>query len=390
MPPKKPKNNLFSGGLLANAATEAPFQQEEKTQREQQTSTTAEDDPLFGNTQRVREITKKITAITDNSVYPKIALEKLDDNPYQPRRRMNQKRLEALAREIRTYGFKGVLLARVHPIEPQKYQLVYGHRRREASKLAGLTEIPVMIDAISDDEMNFLAVNENVLRDDLTPLDEAYAYASMQEKMSQDAIAERLGVSRGYIRNRLDILKAPDDVQDMVEEKPDTMKAVVYLKDVEEADIRKTAIQALKNEEVTINQLKLFIENLRKAKIPSSVVAPLPTQEATTDTSPEYKNTNNQLSTQQEMEIQHEKHTTTMASSTTETAGAPLKQTEPSLLQQSKEQTEVITDRTKVETFTKYLQKYEHRLKNRTMTIEEKALVEALIQCAQSILTQHS
>ena len=390
MPPKKQKTNLFSGGLLANTATEAIPQQEEEARQGQQTSTNAEDDPLFGNTQRVREITQKITAITDNSTYPKIALENLDDNPYQPRRRMNQKRLEALAREIRMYGFKGVLLARVHPMNPQKYQLVYGHRRREASRLAGLSELPVMIDTINDDEMKFLAVNENILRDDLTPLDEAYAYAAMLEEMSQDAIAERLGVSRGYIRNRLDILKAPDDVQDMVEEKPDTMKAVVYLKDVEEADIRKTAIQALKNEEVTINQLKLFIENLRKAKIPSSVVAPLPTQEVTTDTSAEYKNTNNQLSTQQEMEVQHEKHTTTMPSPTAETAGAPLKQTEPSLLQQSKEQTEVITDRTKVETFTKYLQKYEHRLKNRTMTIEEKALVEALIQCAQSILTQHS
>lgn len=385
MPSKKTRTNLFSGGLLATGATTEVSTQDE-TKLSQPVGLNEEEDPLFGNTQHIREITQKITAITDASTYPKIALEKLDDNPYQPRRRMNQKRLEALAREIRTYGFKGVLLARVHPTQPQKYQLVYGHRRREASRLAGLAELPVMIDTISDDEMKFLAVNENILRDDLTPLDEAYAYASMAEEMSQDTIAERLGVSRGYIRNRLDILKAPDDVQDMVEEKPDTMKAVVYLKDVEEADIRKTAIQALKNEEVTINQLKLFIENLRKAKTPSSVLAPLPTQEVTTDTSPEYKNTNNQLSTQQEMEVQHEKYTTTMPYSTAETA---LKQTELSLLQQSKQQTEIITDRTKVETFTKYLQKYEHRLKNRTMTIEEKALIETLVQCAQSILTQH-
>ena len=386
MPSKKTRTNLFSGGLLATGATTEVSTQDE-TKLSQPVGLNEEEDPLFGNTQHIREITQKITAITDASTYPKIALEKLDDNPYQPRRRMNQKRLEALAREIRTYGFKGVLLARVHPTQPQKYQLVYGHRRREASRLAGLAELPVMIDTISDDEMKFLAVNENILRDDLTPLDEAYAYASMAEEMSQDTIAERLGVSRGYIRNRLDILKAPDDVQDMVEEKPDTMKAVVYLKDVEEADIRKTAIQALKNEEVTINQLKLFIENLRKAKTPSSALAPLPTQEVTTDTSPEYKNTNNQLSTQQEMEGQHEKYTTTMPYSTAETV---LKQTELSLLQQSKQQTEVITDRTKVETFTKYLQKYEHRLKNRTMTIEEKALIETLVQCAQSILTQHS
>lgn len=379
MPPKKPKTNLFSGGLLATGATtDAPLQK--ATEPSQSMSTIEEDDPLFGNTQHIREITQKITAITDASAYPKIALEKLDDNPYQPRRRMNQKRLEVLAHEIRSYGFKGVLLARVHPTEPQRYQLVYGHRRREASKLAGLTELPVMVDTINDDEMKFLAVNENVLRDDLTPLDEAYAYASMMEEMSQDAIAARLGVSRGYIRNRTDILKAPDDVQDMVEEKPDTMKAVVYLKDVQEADIRKMAIQALMNEEVTINQLKVFIENLREAKVSSQTASAQ--EEGTTPSPVEHDGTNYQPQVQQETSVATNTRSTTMEKEF-------LQKSEQTLLQQSKEQTEAITDRTKVETFTKYLQKYEQRLKSRTMSTEEKAVVEALVECAQNILTQH-
>lgn len=387
MPPKKPKTNLFSGGLLAAGAT-TEMRSQNGIEPNQVMSTNEEDDPLFGNTQHIREITQKITAITDASAYPKIALEKLDDNPYQPRRRMNQKRLDMLAQEIRSYGFKGVLLARVHPTEPQRYQLVYGHRRREASKLAGLTELPVMIDTINDNEMKFLAVNENVLRDDLTPLDEAYAYASMLEEMSQDAIAERLGVSRGYIRNRLDILKATDDVQDMVEEKPDTMKAVVYLKEVQEADIRKTAIQALKNEEVTINQLKLFIENLRRARVHSEAM-PVSMQEERTPISPKPGEANDQPSTRYDTEVQRETSVPLMASSVAATAETSLNETKPSLLQQSKEQTEAITDRTKVETFIKYLQKYEQRLKNRTMTMEEKTSIKALVGCVQSILAQH-
>ncbi len=389
MPPKRPKTNLFSGGLLANAATDAIPQEDVEIRQGQQTTSDGEDDPLFGNTQRVREITQKITSITDNSMYPKIALEHLDDNPYQPRRRMNQKRLEALAKEIGTYGFKGVLLARVHPTQPQHYQLVYGHRRREASKLAGLTEIPVMVDTINDDEMKFLSVNENVLRDDLTPLDEAYAYASMLEEMSQDAIAERLGVSRGYIRNRLDILKAPDDVQDMVEEKSDTMKAVVYLKDVQEADIRKTAIQALKNEEVTINQLKLFIENLRRARVQIEAM-PVPMQGERTPISPEPREANDQSSPHYATEAQPEKQVSSLPSPVQTAGETPLNKTQPSLLQQSKEQTEAATDRTKVETFIKYVQKYEQRLKSRTMTIEEKTSLEALVACVQSILGHYS
>lgn len=387
MAEKKKKKNLFSGGLLAQAATEVAPLEPEGGQEPLNLSSLSftndqEDDPLFGNTRRIREVAQKVTAITDASAYPRVALEQLENNPYQPRRRMNQKRLEALAHEIRTYGFKGVLLARPHPHDNQRYQLVYGHRRREAAKQAGLTDLPVLIDpTINEDEMKFLAINENVLRDDLTPLDEAYAYASMLEEMSQDAVAARLGVSRGYIRNRIDILKAPEDVQDMVEEKPDTMKAVVYLKDVQEDDIRKMAIEALVNEEITINQMKPFIENVRKAKeaAPSREIA-TPVASASL-----YNRQESQTLQQdrQREELGSEKAQQTFLETTKRESS------HATLLQQSREQTEALTDKTKIETFTRYLQKYEQRLHRRQITDEEKAALGQLTTVIGNILKTH-
>jgi len=381
---KKQKTNLFSGGLLATTAEE---QQEQNIHQgnTQQATEQEEDDPLFGNTKRILDITQRAISVNDASGYPKIAIALLENNPYQPRRRMNEKRLEFLTNEIHSYGFKGVLLARQHPDDQKRYQLVYGHRRREASKRAGLTELPVMIDnSISDDEMKFLAVNENILRDDLTPLDEAYAYAAMLEEMSQDAVANRLGVSRGYIRNRTDILKAPEDVQDMVEEKPNTMKAVFYLKDIEEDDIRKATIQALLNEDITINQVKAFINNTRKATaasvMPTSVIEtvsdlPQPTQNHTIQD-------HNTAQAQPDYQV-------TEIVTLERGAPKPPEQQGATIVQRSKEQTEATTDQTKLETFIKYLRKYNQRLEVRSMTTEERVALDNLITVTKNILEQH-
>ncbi len=387
MAKKKERVNLFSGGLLDSATTEVSQYQQEEREHPSYPSDHEEEDPLFGNAKRIQSLTQKATSVIDASTYPKIAIEKLENNPYQPRRHMNQKRLQDLAREIKDHGFKGVLLARTNPDDKQRYQLIFGHKRREASKMAGLTELPVLIDdTVSNDEMKFLAINENLLREDLTPLDEAYTYAFMCEEMSQEAVAERLGVSRGYIRNRLDILKSPLDVQDMVEEKPDTMKAVVYLKDVEEDNIRQTAIQALKNEEITINQLKAFIENLRKQ-------ATTVEERATTLTPSHVEQTILSPSDVQEVPEQngHRLENTSREQMTPAIAYIPTVETKPvaTIIQQSKEQTEAVTDRTKLDGFTKHLEKYDQRLYRRSITTDERIALETVISVARRILSNH-
>ena len=141
------------------------------------------------------------------------------------------------------------------------------------------------------------------------------------------------------------------------------------------------------NEAVTINQLKLFIENLRRAKASlhtTSVQVALVQEEKTTP-SLEQSGESFQPKAQQEIDV-----ATATRSTTQEPERELSKKPEQTLLLQSKEQTEAITDKTKIETFTKYLQKYEQRLMNRTMTLEEKAVIESLVELAQSILVQHT
>ena len=194
--------------------------------------------------------------------------------------------------------------------------------------------------------------------------------------MTQESIATRLGVSRGYIRNRTDILKATPDVQDMVEEKPDTMKAVVYLKDVQEEDIRKVVIVALMNEEITINQTKAFIENLRKAKI-------LPVATPTKDEKPVVSS--HQQNGRGDQLQQKEANTSQTVPPEKEMTGGP----ETTLIEQSKQQTEALTDKTKIETFVKYLRKYDQRLHTRQITEDEKSALDTLASVVRGILDSH-
>jgi hypothetical protein len=202
----------------------------------------------------------------------------------------------------------------------------------------------------------------------------------MLREMSQDAVAARLGVSRGYIRNRIDILKAPLDVQDMVEEKPDTMKAVVYLKDVQEDEIRKTVIQALMNGEITINQTKVFIENLRQAKI--TLEAPSVGEKMLVASSYQQDGQNSQQKQEEEINRSQSVRQGLGAKKTTG-------QVEAILLQQSKEQTEAQTDKTRIETFINYLHRYDQRLQNRQMTADEKVALDTLVSVARSIFEKH-
>ncbi|WP_149404727.1 ParB/RepB/Spo0J family partition protein [Dictyobacter arantiisoli] len=248
--PKKKINSIFASDFL----------------NEDMAATAVDGNALYGDLPpRLQEMKEQVEAITDGNDLPHIAIELLHDNPYQPRRRMNEQRLTTLSLEISQYGFRGVLLARRDPNDAQAYQLVYGHRRREAAKQAGLQKLPVMIQEITDQEMMFLAANENLMRDDLSPIDEAYMFRSMGEVLTQEQIAERLQVSRGYIRNRLELLKAPEDVQDMVEEKPTTIRAAYFLKNIEDSVIRTDAINALLAEDITGSEVEAYVENLQQA-----------------------------------------------------------------------------------------------------------------------------
>src|SRR6476646_2314392 len=177
-----------------------------------------------------------------------IALDRLAPNPFQPRQGFTTQQLEELAEGMRAHGFFGTLLARPDPADEARYQLAYGERRLRAAKLAGLPAVPVIVRPLSDQEMLEIAIAENVLREDLNPIEEAEGYQQMMTLFgySERRLAQRIGKTRGYIAHRLRILRAPAEVQALVRERPDTLRYVAPLLAVPDPAIRRRLVDEVR------------------------------------------------------------------------------------------------------------------------------------------------
>jgi len=140
----------------------------------------------------------------------------IDPNPFQPRTHFAPEELNELAESVRAKGIiQPVLLRRFG----DRYQLVAGERRWRAAQIAGLDAIPAMVRDLDDREAIELALTENLLRDDLGPIETARAYRSLQERfgISQEEIARRLGLNRVTVTNTLRLLKLDAGIQEMIE-----------------------------------------------------------------------------------------------------------------------------------------------------------------------------
>lgn len=142
-----------------------------------------------------------------------LPLERIEPNPFQPRRAFEPQALEALAQSIARHGLLQPVVVR--PVA-EGYQLIAGERRLRACQMAGLTAVPVVIRQATDEQALLLALLENLQREDLNPLEEAQAYARLVEGfgLSQEEVAQAVGKDRSTVANALRLLKLPDDIRD--------------------------------------------------------------------------------------------------------------------------------------------------------------------------------
>lgn len=172
----------------------------------------------------------------------KLKIMDIEPNRDQPRKIFDEDALAELADSIAKHGVIQPLLVR--PMPDGSYQLVAGERRWRASRMAGLTEVPVVIKELSDDEAMALALIENLQREDLNAIEEAQGIKALMDTLSltQDEAAERVGKSRPAVANALRLLKLPDSVIALVSEgklSPGHARALLGFKD--EQDIIETA-----------------------------------------------------------------------------------------------------------------------------------------------------
>ncbi len=137
-------------------------------------------------------------------------------NPDQPRRQFKEDELAELAASIEKHGILQPLLVR--PMLDGTYQIVAGERRWRAARLAGLTEVPVVIRELSDRETAELALIENLQREDLSAMEEALGYQRLMQEydMTQEEVATAVNKSRPAVANALRLLKLPEAVAEMV------------------------------------------------------------------------------------------------------------------------------------------------------------------------------
>ena len=147
-----------------------------------------------------------------------IPLERLDANPRQPRRRFDEDGLDELARSI---GKTGILQPILVTRAGDRYRILAGERRARAARLAGLTEVPVVVrEGLADRDHLLFALVENLQRRDLTALEEADAYRHLREDfgLTQEEVAERVGKDRATVANALRLLKLPAAVRASLED----------------------------------------------------------------------------------------------------------------------------------------------------------------------------
>lgn len=153
---------------------------------------------------------------SNNNVFLKIS--DIEPNRDQPRKDFNEEALRELADSIATHGVLQPLLVR--PLAGGGYQLVAGERRWRASRMAGLSEVPVVIREMTDSEMTQIALIENLQREDLNSVEEALGYKSLMDayNLTQDEVAKAVGKSRPAVANVMRLLNLPEEIQDMLKE----------------------------------------------------------------------------------------------------------------------------------------------------------------------------
>ncbi|WP_368133761.1 ParB/RepB/Spo0J family partition protein [Collinsella bouchesdurhonensis] len=144
-----------------------------------------------------------------------IDITKIQPNPNQPRTHFNETLLQELSESIRENGVLQPLLVRK---KGQKYEIIAGERRYQASKLAGIEKLPVIIKDVDDQKMLELALIENLQRSDLNPIEEAKGYKQLlkESRMTQEALSKAVSKSRSAITNSLRLLDLPDEVQQLL------------------------------------------------------------------------------------------------------------------------------------------------------------------------------
>ncbi len=184
-------------------------------------------------------------------------------NPDQPRRQFKDEELSELSASIEKHGILQPLLVR--PMLDGSYQIVAGERRWRAARMAGLTEVPVVIRELTDHETAELALIENLQREDLSAMEEALGYQHLMQEydMTQEQVASAVNKSRPAVANALRLLKLPQSVADMVAEGALSAGHARTLLPLEEETLMLAAAKECVEQDLSVRATEALVKKLK-------------------------------------------------------------------------------------------------------------------------------
>ena len=190
-----------------------------------------------------------------------VKISSVEPNMDQPRKQFDEDALMELSESIKQYGV-------LHPLlvsdKKDYYEIIAGERRWRAAKLAGLTEIPVIVKEFSEQELVEISLIENIQREDLNPVEEAMAYKRLIDEfhLKQDEIADRVAKSRTAVTNSMRLLKLSSKVQEMVIADMISAGHARALLGISDEALQETTAMKVFDEKLSVRETEKLVKNL--------------------------------------------------------------------------------------------------------------------------------
>ena len=192
-----------------------------------------------------------------------VQIKDIQKNPYQPRKEFSEEKIQELAQSIKENGLIQPIIVRKSPV--LGYEILAGERRYRASIAAGLSEVPVIVKQLSDQDMMLHSIIENLQRENLNPIEEAKAYQSLIDKgFTHTEIAEKMGKSRPYITNLVRLLGLPKHILTEVESGKLSQAHARLLIQLS-SDKQDKLLHRIQTENLSVRQVEQILQKTKKS-----------------------------------------------------------------------------------------------------------------------------
>ena len=192
-----------------------------------------------------------------------VQIKDIQKNPYQPRKEFSEEKIQELAQSIKENGLIQPIIVRKSPV--LGYEILAGERRYRASIAAGLSEVPVIVKQLSDQDMMLHSIIENLQRENLNSIEEAKAYQSLIDKgFTHTEIAEKMGKSRPYITNLVRLLGLPKHILTEVESGKLSQAHARLLIQLS-SDKQDKLLNRIQTENLSVRQVEQILQKTKKS-----------------------------------------------------------------------------------------------------------------------------